>query len=155
MSFHWTELLILEVLAFVIAYVLRQTRFKYLQEAGGTLLIGAICGAVVRFGASEERLKVISLLRTLWYSSQAIVSLDSTFFFVALLPPIIFESGYTLNRVILIELNIYNIQKTFFHNISSISLFAIVGTTVATMTTGIIQYGISLTGEFEFQLDSP
>lgn len=50
------------------------------------MLIGAIIGMVIRFLTTAEHLK--------YY-----VTFDVNFFYLILIPPIIFESGYTMKRV--------------------------------------------------------
>ncbi|CAN0433289.1 unnamed protein product, partial [Scytosiphon promiscuus] len=49
-------------------------------------------------------------------------------FYFLLLPPIIFEAGYTLRK------------KDFFHNILSIVMFAVLGTLVSTFIIGYLTY---------------
>jgi solute carrier family 9 (sodium/hydrogen exchanger), member 8 len=51
-----------------------------------------------------------------------------------LLPPIIFEAGYSLNR------------KDFFDNIGAITLFAMVGTMISTFTVGLLSWYAAKTG---------
>jgi len=59
---------------------------------------------------------------------KAALTFDSTIFFLFLLPPIIFESGYSMKR------------KNFFNNLGSIIGYAFGGTTIATFVTGILLY---------------
>ena len=56
------------------------------------------------------------------------------FFFLVLLPPVIFESGYTLN------------PETLFRNFDAISVFAFLGTFVSTLVVGFIMYGAGMAG---------
>jgi len=104
----------LEVLAFIAAYIIKQTKFKYLQEAGATMLIGVIFGAILRL-SSAERLKEL-------------VNFKADIFFLILLPPIIFESGYNMQR------------RSFFQNFGSILGYAVLGTTISTFVIGGLLY---------------
>lgn len=87
-SFTLLLLVVLLIVCFVSAYILRQlqSKWKILHETGAAILFGAIMGAFIRFFAKLERL-------------QSIVQFDSEFFMLILLPPIIFESGYNMRRV--------------------------------------------------------
>jgi hypothetical protein len=86
-GFSFMELILLVLLCYFVTFLLRQTQFAYLQPAGATILIGMFVGMFIRFVGNVERLRDA-------------VSLDSEVFFFILLPPIIFESGYTLERVL-------------------------------------------------------
>jgi len=120
-SFSLLLLLCLEVVCFLFNYVLRQSHFKYLQEAGCTMLIGVLIGGFIRLVSNVKRL-------------QAVITFQPELFFLFFLPPIIFESGYNMKR------------RAFFQNIDGIVLFALIGTTVATFATGFLLYPVSLAG---------
>ncbi|KDO31286.1 sodium/hydrogen exchanger 3 [Saprolegnia parasitica CBS 223.65] len=55
---------------------------------------------------------------------------DPNTFFIALLPPIIFNSGYIMKR------------RYFFDNIVPIVAYAVAGTTISSITVGSIMYGM-------------
>ena len=59
---------------------------------------------------------------------------DERFFFFVLLPPIIFQAGYSLKR------------KRFFSNFSTILLYAFAGTFISTFVVGFLTYACAKAG---------
>mmetsp|Transcript_29166 Transcript_29166/g.86345 ORF Transcript_29166/g.86345 Transcript_29166/m.86345 type:complete len:242 (-) Transcript_29166:1835-2560(-) len=104
-----------------------------LPEAGMTIIVGVLAGYLVRLlvppdvedersngdddngDATEDDAVANSLL-----------SFSPTLFFVALLPPIIFNSGYHLKR------------ELFFRHMTPIVLFACVGTATSTLVIAVL-----------------
>ena len=92
---------------------LHRLHIHWLPESGLTILIGfafAMLESTTAQGRAEEH-------------AQKERYFDPVFFNLILLPPIIFESGYHLNLTL------------FFANLRSITLFAVVGTLLATAFT--------------------
>ncbi len=82
------------------------------------MIIGMIIGAIARFF-----LKDLSLYQ-----------FSPEFFFFVLLPPIIFEAGYSLDRTM------------FFDNLGAIILYAMLGTIISTFVVGYSTYYIGKAG---------
>uniref|UniRef100_A0A6B2L1F4 Sodium/hydrogen exchanger n=1 Tax=Arcella intermedia TaxID=1963864 RepID=A0A6B2L1F4_9EUKA len=106
------------LVSFMIGYVLQKTRFKYLSEAGGAMILGMLVGGIIRYTISQGKL-------------QNVMIFDQSTFFLILLPPIIFESGYNMRR------------SSFFYNMGSILLFAFVGTIISMLVSGVLIYFVS------------
>ncbi|XP_058197590.1 sodium/hydrogen exchanger 6-like [Rhododendron vialii] len=103
------------VLSFVLGHVLRRHRFYYLPEASASLLIGLIVGGLANISDTETNIRT-------WFN------FHEEFFFLFLLPPIIFQSGFSLA------------PKPFFSNFGAIVTFAILGTFIASVVTGVLVY---------------
>lgn len=107
-------------------------------EAGMVLLVGAVAGLFVNLlliptnNPNDDTYSGGSVV-------QSLLSFSPNVFFVALLPPIIFNSGYHLRR------------ELFFRHIVPITLFAVVGTVVSAISVSLMLEmvkGLGLTGGF-------
>ncbi|XP_065873702.1 sodium/hydrogen exchanger 6-like [Euphorbia lathyris] len=103
------------VLSFVLGHVLRRHKIYYMPEASASLLIGLTVGGLANISNTETSIRA-------WFN------FHEEFFFLFLLPPIIFESGFSLS------------PKPFFSNFGAIVTFAILGTFVASVVTGFLVY---------------
>lgn len=122
---------------------------SYLPEAGMILIVGMIAGSIfqcfIDFDAIRAREAAPEYDDAMMAQSdndsvaQSLLSFSPKVFFIALLPPIIFNSGYHLRR------------EMFFRHLFPIVLFAIVGTLVSALSIALIMYGAvaaGLTGGF-------
>lgn len=85
-GFGLLMLIMVLMIVFVVGYLLKNAHFHYLHESGAAMLIGLVAGILIRYGTNAETLR-------------GVVAFDQHFFFLVLLPPIIFESGYNMKRV--------------------------------------------------------
>ncbi|KAI6182152.1 Sodium/hydrogen exchanger [Aphelenchoides bicaudatus] len=109
-------ILLIIVIAILIVHVILSIEFHYMPESLAIVLLGALIGFTLSYSK---------------WDFHEFETFNPNFFFLVLLPPIIFESGYTVNK------------GNFFSNIIPIFTFAIFGTLI---TAAVISLGIYLLG---------
>ncbi|KAI3996979.1 hypothetical protein MKX01_021255 [Papaver californicum] len=110
------------VLSFVLGHLLRRHKFYFVPEASASLLIGLIVGGLANVSNTEASIRP-------WFN------FHEEFFFLFLLPPIIL---YPPNPIIFSGFSLA--PKPFFSNFGAIVTFAILGTFISSMVTGVLVY---------------
>lgn len=108
-------------LGILLIHTMLETGFQYLPESIVVVFLGALIGLLINVLSDQHMSN--------WKREEVF---SPTAFFLVLLPPIIFESGYNLHK------------GNFFQNIGSILAFAIVGTTISAFVIGTGIYILGL-----------
>ena len=118
-----TEILImifLLMLAITFGHFLKKSGHKYLQESGLTVILGMLAGGLLKLLSVEDYLTKLS-------------THFGNLFMILLLPPIIFESGYNMNKT------------PFFKNFGTLMAYSFLGTFIAIFTSSILFYFVGQT----------
>jgi len=115
------------MVALVVGIVIKKRRIYAVSETATSMALGFVVGVAIIYGYPPAA-------RYVYFS-------PSLFFFV-LLPPVIFEAGYTLNR------------KGFFGNIGSILAYAVFGTVNTAIAFGLLIYALGALGLVPLSLPS-
>jgi len=98
----------------------------FLSESTVSIVLGLIIGVILRLVSSSSHGSP--------NSPSTHFSFDPEFFFFVLLPPIVFEAGFSLKR------------KQFFLNMTPILVFAVLGTMISTLLIAFGLYLLSFVG---------
>jgi len=109
------------VMAISSGHFLKRSKHKYLQEAGLTTILGMIAGLALRELSIGDTIESIS-------------NHFNNLFMIILLPPIIFESGYNMQKM------------PFFKNIGAIHAYAFGGTFIAIFFSSMFLYVTGVMG---------
>ncbi|KAK6023459.1 sodium/hydrogen exchanger 3 [Ostertagia ostertagi] len=106
-------ILFILVLAILIVHLLIISKIQFIPESLAIVILGAVVGSILSYSDHD------------WSEIEA---LSPDVFFLVLLPPIIFENAYNLNK------------GYFFSNIGPILSFAILGTAISALVIGFCIY---------------
>jgi len=131
------------LLTVMLGVILKHYKSRWFHPSGAGLLLGIAVGCFVFIGLE---LSYETMPENMRYSIKAFAQcmrFDTKFFFLVLLPPLIFEAGYTLHPTV------------FFQNADAISVFAFLGSLTSAISTGVLVYLCGVLGvSYGFSLKS-
>ena len=121
-------MILMIVFMIIVSIALRQLKSKWVHASGAALMVGIILGVITYHArtdlkaqvAIEEKSRIIQFVDWMFF--------DVKFFFLVLLPPVVFEAGYTLH------------PGTYFRNADAIAMFAFLGSFLNTFIIGGLMY---------------
>ena len=113
----------------LLAYLIKRFQIYSLPESAGALLVGVTVGGCARLAIGNENLDLFEF--------------QPEVFFFFLLPPIIFEAGYSLDH------------KGFLANIGAITLYAFFGTIISTFVVGYLCFFAAKIGLVNIDNENP
>ena len=134
-AFSMTVMITILLLVIILGATIKHYNIQWLHQSGAALLLGVMVGFVVSYVRRDPMYHDNTQQSQRMTSFVEWIMFDTEFFFLVLLPPVIFESGYTLN------------PETLFKNFDAISVFAFLGTFTSTLVVGFIMY---LMGMYRF-----
>ena len=116
------------VFMIIVSIALRQLKSKWVHASGAALMLGIVLGVITYQArtdlsaqvAVEDKSRIIQFVDWMFF--------DVKFFFLVLLPPVVFEAGYTLH------------PGTYFGNADAIATFAFLGSFMNTFIVGGLMY---------------
>jgi len=125
--------LVVTATAFFIGYLLKRQNVKWMHETSASLLFGCLLGLIIKVVPDDNFLSIIGKDDLLALRSSLLFHAD--FFFLVLLPPIIFEAGFNTVPTVL--------RNKFWYNLDAICTYAFLGTL---LSTAVVGFGVHLTG---------
>lgn len=143
-SLYFILFAILLVIVFLLSKALHDAPHlnSYLSEASMILLLGMFAGSIIHYLIADIGIPEEDQRKDEDYGDYdesyalalQLLNFDPHIFFYALLPPIMFNSGFELRR------------ELFYRHIKPIVLFSCLGTVISCLTTGFLLYGAQTLG---------
>ena len=142
-AFTMTVMLALLLLTIMMGVMLKHFKSKWVHQSGAALMLGVALGCFVYLTLESSYDSMPDDMRYTMKAFAQCMKFDTKFFFLVLLPPLIFEAGYTLH------------PSTFFQNSDAIATFAFCGALTSAISIGLLMYGFGALGvSYAFSLKS-